>query len=161
MPHHPLCKTLFIYIQPKSTLFKLKAISPCSVTTDPAKEICLFRAVFCLVSRNGRSNVSLSHVCRRHDRAHLGISLRELPPLLALGQLLCWPNRTIKTQEWPRTRSIYYLKKYIFSYQKLSPEKGKEPILFCLEKWERAKNAKCHSYLLERWEEWSRELEDC
>ena len=38
VPHHSLCKRLFLYIQPKSTLLKLEAISPCPVTTDPTKE---------------------------------------------------------------------------------------------------------------------------
>ena len=37
VPHHPPCKRLFPYIQPKSTLFKLEAIPPCSITTDHAK----------------------------------------------------------------------------------------------------------------------------
>lgn len=49
--------------------------------------------------------------------------------------------------------SVLLKKKKKLSYQKLSPEKGEEPVLLCLEKWERAKNAKCHSYLLERREE--------
>ena len=35
--HHPRCKRCLPYIQPKSPLFELEAISP-SVTTDPAKE---------------------------------------------------------------------------------------------------------------------------
>ena len=42
VPHHPHCKSLFSYIQPKSTLLKFKAVSPCSITRDPAKESVLF-----------------------------------------------------------------------------------------------------------------------
>ena len=38
LPHHPHCKRLFPFIQLKSTLFKPESISPCSVTTDSAKE---------------------------------------------------------------------------------------------------------------------------
>ena len=38
VPHHPHCKRLFPYVQSKSTLFELEAISPCSITTNPAKE---------------------------------------------------------------------------------------------------------------------------
>jgi len=38
VPHQPHCKSLFPYIQPKSPLFELEAISPCSVNTDSAKE---------------------------------------------------------------------------------------------------------------------------
>jgi len=38
VPHQPHSDRLFPYIQPKSTLFKLETISPCSVTTDPAKK---------------------------------------------------------------------------------------------------------------------------
>ena len=38
VPHHPHYKRLFPYIQPKSVLFKLEAVSLCSVTTDLAKE---------------------------------------------------------------------------------------------------------------------------
>ena len=34
LPHDPLCKTFFPYIQPKSTLFKLETISLCPVTMD-------------------------------------------------------------------------------------------------------------------------------
>ena len=43
--HHPHCKRHFPYIQPKFPLFKLEAISPCSVTTDPAKESVPFSPV--------------------------------------------------------------------------------------------------------------------
>jgi len=38
MSHHPHCKRLFAYIQPKCTLFGFEAISTCSFTTDSAKE---------------------------------------------------------------------------------------------------------------------------
>ena len=38
VPHHPHCKRLFPYIQAKPALFKLEAIFPCCITTDPAKE---------------------------------------------------------------------------------------------------------------------------
>ena len=38
VPHHPHCKRLFPYLQPKFTLPELGTLSPCSVTTDPAKE---------------------------------------------------------------------------------------------------------------------------
>ena len=38
VPHHPLCKRPFPYIQPTSTIFKLDTVSPCPVTTDSAKE---------------------------------------------------------------------------------------------------------------------------
>ena len=36
--HHPHCKRLIPCIQPKSTLFKVEIISPCSVITDSDKE---------------------------------------------------------------------------------------------------------------------------
>ena len=42
MPHHPHCRRLFPYIQRKSTLFNLEAISPSSITTDSAKETVSF-----------------------------------------------------------------------------------------------------------------------
>jgi len=35
VPHHAHCKRLFPYIQPKSTLFKLEAISPSSTNIGP------------------------------------------------------------------------------------------------------------------------------
>ena len=35
-PHHPHYKRFFPCILPKSTLFELETISPCSVTIDPA-----------------------------------------------------------------------------------------------------------------------------
>ena len=38
VPHHSHCKILFPYIQPKSTILKLEAISPCSITMDTAKD---------------------------------------------------------------------------------------------------------------------------
>jgi len=43
MLHHPHCKRLFPYIQPKSPLFNLQwfqgeTISPDAITTDPSKE---------------------------------------------------------------------------------------------------------------------------
>ena len=38
VPHHPPCKIFFPYISSKSTLFDLETLSPCSITTDPAKE---------------------------------------------------------------------------------------------------------------------------
>lgn len=36
--HDPHSKRHFSYIQPKSMFFKFEDISPCPVTTDPAKE---------------------------------------------------------------------------------------------------------------------------
>ena len=45
VPHHPHCKRLFPYIQSKSTLFKLEAISPYSIATDFAEESVPFFAV--------------------------------------------------------------------------------------------------------------------
>ena len=38
VPHHLHCKRCFSYIHPKSTLFKLESLSPCSATADPAKD---------------------------------------------------------------------------------------------------------------------------
>jgi len=38
VPYHSHCRRFFPYIQPKSTLFELEAIFPCSITTDPAKQ---------------------------------------------------------------------------------------------------------------------------
>jgi len=38
--HHPYCKRLFPYLQPKYTLFKSETVSPCSVTIDSARRVC-------------------------------------------------------------------------------------------------------------------------
>lgn len=57
--HYPHWKILFLYIQPKSTLFKLEAISPCSVTTNATKESVPFILVAPLEKLKGLCQVTL------------------------------------------------------------------------------------------------------
>ena len=58
--HYPQCKRLFPFIQPESPLFELEAISPCSVTTGPARESVPFFPVAPLWILTGCSQVSCS-----------------------------------------------------------------------------------------------------
>lgn len=57
--HCPHWKILFLYIQPKSTLFKLEAISPCSVTANATKESVPFFLVAPLEKLKGLCQVTL------------------------------------------------------------------------------------------------------
>ena len=44
--HHPQCKNLLPYTQPKPPLFPFETISPCPITTDPKKEFVPFFPYF-------------------------------------------------------------------------------------------------------------------
>ena len=53
------CERLFSYLLPKSTLFKVKTVSPCPITTDPAKESVPFFPVTPLQVMKGCYQVTL------------------------------------------------------------------------------------------------------
>jgi len=88
VPYHSHCRRFFPYIQPKSTLFELEAIFPCSITTDPAKQSPSFLyPLFRYWKATLRSPWSLLFSVL-NSPSSLSVSLQgDVPPLGSLKQV--------------------------------------------------------------------------